>query len=216
MARNIVLPLRVHVELPVDLSADVLVPEYDIYIKPPMQTAPPPAVTPPPEPAQPPSPAIGSNVVANPPIGLTQWDLDAGKEIAYSIASLLNLAPPPYEIVIVFAVQAHHEDAGGDTSRSQGALYNNPLNLSDANGTITWPGQTGRYLDAFAKFDSLHDGARACAMNYVNGQAYANVIGMYEQNDYLGMALAIQNSPWDAGHYGANLVHEVRVALGIA
>lgn len=214
MARSIVLPLRVHVDLPVDLSTDVLFPTVDINLSAPAGTVVvPPTIgyEPPTAPPPPPPPGVTS---ANPPIGLTAWDEDAGKAIAYSIAFYLGVPPPNYETVIVFAVQAHHEDAGGDTSRSQGALYNNPLNLTDANGTITWPGQTGRYLDNFAKFDTLDAGAKACALNYVNGLAYAKVIEAFKRNDWLEMARQIQDSPWDADHYGGNLVNEVLAALG--
>lgn len=215
MGKMIVLPLKIHIELPVDLSTDVLFPATDITLPVPAGTVvEPPTISyePPAAPPPPPPPGV---TVANPPIGLTAWDEDAGKLIAYSIGALLGLPPAHYETVIVFAVQAHHEDAGGDASRSQGALYNNPLNLTDANGTITWPGQVGRYLDQFAIFTTLQDGAKACAMNYVNGMAYAAVIDAFKANDYLRMAQAIQDSPWDAGHYGGNLVNEVRAALGI-
>lgn len=158
-----------------------------------------------------PAPVQPSPQFAFPPIGLNDWDRDAGQRIADSLTTLMGLSRRSYPVAVVFAMQAAIEDGHGT---SVGAQNNNPLNLSDAGGSITWPGQTGRYFDRFAAFDTLQSGCRACALNYYNGAGYENVRKAFIADDWRALADAIQASPWDEGHYGGTLTAKVAQALG--
>ena len=218
MAKLVILPLKVSVTVP-EFPPDIFeFPPIDVQAVPNIVDTAPPTVTPP-TPTPTPTPTLPPNtdtgVYAFPPVGLTPWSRDAGQRIADHLAQLMGIPRRPYQIAVVFAVQAQIEDAGGDTGQSSGALHNNPLNLSDAGGTITWPGQIGRYFDRFASFDTLDNGALACAMNYLNGAEYGEVRNAFQGNDPFLLASAIQNSPWDEGHYNYSLVSAVHSALGV-
>lgn len=148
---------------------------------------------------------------------MSPWSENAGRLIAQALATLLGVPVPP-SAWIAFAVQAERECAGGT---SVGARNNDPLNLTTANGTITWSGQTGTYGggDAtewhgdFAAFGSLVAGCWACASNY-DGGSYGNVLDAFRAGDPVAIATAIQQSPWDSGHYGGTLADEVRSEIG--
>ena len=144
-------------------------------------------------------------------MSLSDWSKRAGLLIAEALGASYA--------ALVFGVQARHECADGDTSISLGARYNNPLNLDDRDGAgniIFWGGRIGEYLGRFASFDTIEDGATACAVNYRNGP-YADVLlALTDANfDPLALARAIQNSPWDADHYGYHLEEEVRQELAV-
>lgn len=147
-----------------------------------------------------------------PTVGLTDWDKRAGMLIADELARLLGMPAPPSNAWAVFAVQAHIEDAGGS---SYGAQTNNPLNLRSRDGggnLIGWQGMTGESPAGFAEFDTLEDGALACAINYTN-VSYTHVVAAFRAGDLIALAQAIQDSPWDAGHYSGGLVAAVHAAL---
>lgn len=137
-------------------------------------------------------------------MSLSDWSKRAGALIAS------DLGCPA--AAVVFAVQAKHEDADG---ASYGAQTNNPLNLRPS-PTGMWEGQTGVSSGGFSEFDTLEHGCAACALNYHNGSAYQGVRDALAAQpfDPLALAQAIQDSPWDADHYGGNLVSEVAAELG--
>lgn len=146
---------------------------------------------------------------------LTAWSVRSGKLISQFLADRLGI-PQPSATWLPFAVQAQIEDAGGS---SLGAARNNPLNLTTGNGKITWPGQTGTYGGGnaqemhgdFAAFGSLEDGCRACADNYFY---YPGVVAAFKTGDPIKLAQAVQDSPWDSGHYGGGFVAQVQANLG--
>jgi hypothetical protein len=134
-------------------------------------------------------------------MSLNTWSLEAGRMIATALAELLGI-PVPAAAYLAFAVQARRETAGG----TQMAAANNPLNLRPILGG--WPGQIGTTPANFAVFGSLEAGCWACARNYDNPD-YAGVLSAFRGGDPVAMAYAIEESPWDEGHYGGTLHIEV-------
>ena len=159
----------------------------------------------PPAPLPPPPTYTGS--------GLTTYDLRAAQTIADTLARYLGLDAPGSGMVIPFAVQVQIEVAGGDPQRSEGALRNNPLNLTGTG----WDGQIGTWGGRFAAFDTLDNGARAAAANYGSadsGGYYRDVRAAMLTGDPIRLAEAIDSSPWNAGGYGGRIPYGTRLALG--
>lgn len=148
---------------------------------------------------------------------LSAFSESAGRNISSALATLLGVVEPP-NAWLAFAVQVRRETADGT---SIGAQNNNPLNLTTANGSIIWPGQTGTYGggDAtewhgdFASFGTIEAGCWACARNYDN-PSYQNVLTAFQLGSPIEIAIAIQESPWDSGHYGGTLASEVAAEIG--
>ena len=155
---------------------------------------------------------------------LSPWSLRAGELSAEAYATLWGV-PVPRGAAIVFACQARRETANGDPDLSLGVRNGNPLNLTVPSDVPDpehyWNGQTGLYSGGswpeewhtnFAAFGSLEAGAWACAVNY-SSPTYEHVRDAFRRNDPIALAEAIQQSPWDSGHYGDTLVSEVRAEL---
>lgn len=112
-----------------------------------------------------------------------------------------------------FAAQFGIETAWG--SQMYG---NNPFNLRPIKGG--WGGQIGVHHSGqsgdFAAFGSIEDGIRAAANNYLVGNyGYDAVVAAARSGDAGAVARAIQNSSWDAGHYGySSLTNMVGGGMG--
>ena len=136
----------------------------------------------------------------------------AGKNISQALANLLQI-PVPENAWVAFACQSSVETADGSVFTDP----NNPLNLrprADVYGP--WPGQTGvaqTQSGPFAQFGTLEAGCWACADNYAAG-SYDDVLRAFRGGDPVEIAIAIQNSPWDAGHYGGTLANFVKQEVG--
>jgi hypothetical protein len=151
-------------------------------------------------------------------VTLSSYCIDAGHLIADALATLIGVAKAPSDNWIAFAVQCSIETANGT---STGADKFNPLNLTTAGGTIVWPGQTGtwgggdtsEWHEDFAAFGSLQAGAWACAANYANGEAYGEVRWAFLGGNPIAIAKAIEDSPWDTGHYQQRLDEAVQEQL---
>lgn len=153
--------------------------------------------------------------------GLSAWSEAAGRAIAAAIARELVVDDRPLAW-LAFAAQAKHECADGDANVSAGAGANNPLNLTGSG----WPGQTGFYVGGdshewhadFARFPTLELGAAAAAANYTTHDPagyYRGVVNAFQAGDPVAIAQAIEDSPWDSGHYGQHLDDEVRELLAL-
>lgn len=142
----------------------------------------------------------------------------SGQLISRELAQRLGVPEPP-TAAIVFATQVKHETADM-ADWALGTKNNNPLNLTGSNMLWQGYGQVGYYQGGstsefhnnFARFDTLENGCRACAANYL-GRYYPNVIAAYKSGNPISLAQAIQDSPWDSGHYGGRLVAEVQAEL---
>ncbi|MCR4338332.1 MAG: hypothetical protein NUW01_00435 [Gemmatimonadaceae bacterium] len=155
---------------------------------------------------------------------LSAWSLRAGTLIAEAFTTLWGVPMTP-ATATVFACQVRRETANGDPDLSPGVRHGNPLNLTVPPNAPDpdhyWNGQVGTYSGGstdewhtnFAAFGSLEAGAWACAVNY-SSVTYENVRDALRGGDPIALAEAIQQSPWDSGHYGGTLVAEVRAELG--
>jgi hypothetical protein len=145
---------------------------------------------------------------------LTDWDVQVGQALSKSLASFLGVSDPD-KAWLTFACQADIEDSGGT---SYGAQHNNPLNVLPS-FPHPWNGQTGTGPAGFANFDTLEHGIEACAYVYAKqgaGQTYKAVQDSFNANDPISLAKAIEDSPWDAGHYGSgNLSKKVQENLNL-
>ncbi len=133
------------------------------------------------------------------------YSTSVAKELSAAIARRLGVDDPP-DAWRAFAAQVANETANGDPS-TRGVRNNNPLNLTTAGGTITWPGQIGED-GPFAVFASRGAGINAAAANYTAG-LYPGVLAAFQVGDPHALAQAIQESPWDAGHYSGTLAMSV-------
>jgi hypothetical protein len=110
-----------------------------------------------------------------------------------------------------FAAQMQHEL--GNYASSRGRVNNNPLNLKALGGGQMWPGQVGTDAGGFAIFSSTQAGIDAAAQNYMAGN-YRGVQAAFATGDANAVANAIQQSPWDATHYGGMLPQETARGYG--
>ena len=134
------------------------------------------------------------------------------RKISAQLATRLGIPEPP-DAWRAFYAQVANETAYGDPS-TRGVRDNNPLNLTDAGGTIAWPGEVGR--DApFAVFGSIDQGITAEVSNYLT-PAYVGVQAAFRSGDTGALVSAIEQSPWDAGHYGGALENYLPSAPGVA
>ena len=144
--------------------------------------------------------------------GLTLYSIRTGQLIADYMARMLELPAAPPLAYVPLAVQVQLEVAGGNSARSEGALRNNPLNLTGEG----WPDQIGTWGGRFAAFSTLEAGALAAAANYTVADVagyYRAVVEAFISGDPVALALAIDESPWNAGGYGFRIVAGTRAAL---
>jgi hypothetical protein len=126
---------------------------------------------------------------------------DVAHKISAKLAGRLGIPEPP-EAWRAFAAQVRNETAGGDPS-TRGVRNNNPLNLTDAGGTIAWPGES-MSDGPFAVFETLDAGINASVQNLL-APDYERVRNSFRFGDPVALAHSIEASPWDAGHYSNNL-----------
>jgi hypothetical protein len=127
---------------------------------------------------------------------------DVAHQISAKLAARLGVPEPP-NAWRAFAAQVANETGSGDPS-TRGVRNNNPLNLTDAGGSIEWPGQVGRD-DVFAIFSSTDAGISASVQNLL-APSYEGVRNAFIFGDPIALTHAIERSPWDAGHYSDRLV----------
>jgi len=176
----------------------------------PLRTRP---VLPPTAPTSSPPPPLPERPGTAPSLtGLTLYSIRTGQLIADYMARMLELPAAPPLAYVPLAVQVQLEVAGGDPARSEGALRNNPLNLTGEG----WPDQIGTWGGRFAAFSTLDAGSLAAAANYTVADVagyYRNVVAAFLSGDPVALALAIDESPWNAGGYGFRIVAGTRAAL---
>lgn len=80
----------------------------------------------------------------------------------------------------------------------------NPLNIRyyGSTGQHLGPGATGKAGVGFARYDSAFEGLNAAAWLLLNLPAYAGVRSAIHAGGANRVAMAIEASPWAAGHYG--------------
>jgi hypothetical protein len=143
-------------------------------------------------------------------VTLSAFSREWGEQIAHWLAGLLGETDAiAARQAVTFAVQVKVETADGSVVHP-----GNPLNLRPRAAVWgPWPGQTGVTPDDFAIFDSFQAGAKAAAANYAT-PLYAAVQDAFRSGDPIALAKAVEDSPWDSGHYAHRLDVLVAAEIG--
>lgn len=136
---------------------------------------------------------------SNTPAGYGGDNLHSGSW-AHDLLSMMNL-PTTFENVKLLTAWQKIEGGGSD-----GPSHTN-FNWLNTNRPM--PGSTTINSSGVRSFANYHDGLVATAGALSNG-LYGNVLAaMAKGNDARAVAQAIQESPWDAGHYAGSALLRV-------